>query len=170
MYTCGITLTEEPKRALPLLTEALEISRNEGLEFGIAASTQGLGWAHGLLGYDAVALALGAESAARFAELGDREGVSYSLGNCAQVLAGLRDTHLAAALLAVAGRIRSELGIPHHEPDQEETRARLEQSLGQSRLAELMSSADALSDGEAIRVVTEASQRASDADSATTPL
>jgi len=59
-----------------LLNEALEISRDEGLESGIAASTQGLGWTHALLGNHSVALALGAESAARFAELSDREGVS----------------------------------------------------------------------------------------------
>jgi hypothetical protein len=54
------------------------------------------------------------------------------------------------------------LGIPHHEPDWD-TRALLEQSLGRSRLAELMSAAEALYEDEAIRLVIEASPGVSDA-------
>ena len=170
LYTYGVTVVEEPEQALPLLNEALEVSRNARLDMGVASSTQGLGWAHGLLGDYAVALSLGVESAARFAELGDREGVSYSLGNCARVFAELGNTQLAAALLAVAGRVRSELGIPHHEPDQEKTLALLEQSLGRSRLAELISASKSLDEDEAIRLVVEASPGVSDADLATPQL
>jgi predicted ATPase len=162
LYTYGSVLLEarEPERALPLLNEALEISRRDELEYGVAVCTQALGWAQAQLGNYPVSLALCAESAARFADLGDREGASYGLVNCSAALAHLRDPDLAATLLGVWMRITAELGIPQQpDLDVEEARALLEQLLGSARVAELAAAADALGDDEAIHLATEAAAR-----------
>jgi predicted ATPase len=168
LYTYGIALLApsrglertragEGERALTLLTEALEISQNDGLEYGVAVCTQGLGWARSELGDHSVALALGAESAARFAEMGDREGASWGLSNCAAALMSLGDSRLAATLWAVSGRIHSELGIPKGS-EEEEFRDLLEESLGPSSVVEIVAAAEALEEDEAIRLATEASR------------
>jgi tetratricopeptide (TPR) repeat protein len=160
LYTYGIALAEggETERALALFSEALEISRRERLEYGVTVTTQGLGWGQLLLGNYSDSLAPSVESAARFAELGDREGVSGSLANAARALAGLDDPHLAAKLLAVSMRIHSELGLPQPS-DVAETQALLEQSLEPSRLADLVAAAGALGDQDAIRLANEAAAR-----------
>jgi predicted ATPase len=173
LYTYGMALTGggDSERALAMFGEALEISRHEGLDYGVAISTQGLAWAQFRLSNHPEALALSAESGARFADLGDREGVALSLGNAAESLISLDDPDLAATLWAAAMRILSELGLPTDPAGSEgaKRRSQLEESLGPTRLAQLVAAAGGLGDDDAIRLATEAAARFG-SDSATATL
>jgi LmbE family N-acetylglucosaminyl deacetylase len=141
--------------------EALEISRHEGLDYGVAISTMGLAWAQSLLGNHPDSLGMSAASAAKFADLGDREGVALSLGNAAETLVKLDDRDLAATLWAVSMRTLSELGLTSGSAGSEGAMRRdlLEESLGPTRLAELAAAAGALGDHDAIRLATDAAAR-----------
>ena len=81
------------------------------------------------------------EGAARFADVGDREGASFGLANSASALVHLGDPDLAATLWAVSTRIHSELGLPLGS-DEEEVGVLLEQLLPPTRFAELVTAAD----------------------------
>jgi predicted ATPase len=163
LYTYGRALAGggEPERAVAMFGEALEISRHEGLDYGVAISTMGLAWAQSLLGNHPDSLGMSAASAAKFADLGDREGVALSLGNAAETLVKLDDRDLAATLWAVSMRTLSELGLTSGSAGSEGAMRRdlLEESLGPTRLAELAAAAGALGDHDAIRLATDAAAR-----------
>ena len=162
LYSYAQALAEEgmPERALPLFEEAHEITRTEGLEYGMAVTTQGIGWAALLLGDDARGVALSADSAARFHELGDREGVAYGLENVATTLTRLGHSADAAVLAAVATRTQEELGIPPTQAAteiRELTTALLREDLDADELERLRAHAATLDDAAAIRLALEAS-------------